>query len=43
MRAYDILDGVFHCLAYTAFRGKVRAISLRRAHLKEFKRYVEAD
>ncbi len=43
MRAYGVLDGVLHCVAYTAFRGKVRAISLRRAHLKELSRYVQAD
>lgn len=43
MRAYGLLDGLLFSLAYTAFRGKVRAISLRRAHLKEFKRYVQAE
>ena len=43
MRAYGLLDGLIYCVAYTAFHGKVRAISLRRAHTKEFKRYVQAE
>jgi len=40
LRAYGLLDGMPYCLAFTAFRGTIRAISLRRAHLREFKRYV---
>lgn len=39
-RAYGLIDGVAHCLAYTIRNGAVRAISLRRAHLKEIRRYV---
>jgi uncharacterized DUF497 family protein len=39
-RAYGTIDGVFYCLAYVIRDGKVRAISLRRAHLKEIKRYA---
>lgn len=39
-RAYGLIDGVAHCLAYTVREGAVRAISLRRAHKKEIKRYV---
>ncbi len=40
-RAFGFLDGVAHCLAFTVREGAVRAISLRRAHAKELKRYVE--
>jgi hypothetical protein len=43
MRAYGVMDGLLYCLAYSILRGKVRAISLRRAHLKELDRYVQAD
>ncbi len=43
MRAYGLIDGLPYCLAYTALRGPVRAISLRRAHLTEFKRHVQAE
>jgi uncharacterized DUF497 family protein len=32
--------GVPHCLAATLRNGVVRAISLRRAHSKEFRRHV---
>ena len=39
-RAYGLIDGVAHCLAYTVRGGVVRAISLRRAHQKEMKRYA---
>ena len=39
-RAYGLLDGLPYCLAYAVRDGVVRAISLRRAHLKEFKRHV---
>jgi uncharacterized protein len=39
-RAYGLIDGVTYCLAYTLRNGVVRAISLRRAHAKEMKRYV---
>ncbi|ODT62389.1 MAG: hypothetical protein ABS77_07015 [Phenylobacterium sp. SCN 69-14] len=39
-RAYGLIDGVPHCLAYAIREGQVRAISLRRAHLKEYRRHV---
>lgn len=40
LRAYGMLDGQTYCLAYTIRDGEVRAISLRRAHWKEFSRHV---
>lgn len=39
-RAYGYIDGVSHCLVFTKRDGRVRPISLRRAHAKEMKRYV---
>ncbi len=39
-RAYGLIDGVAHCLAYTMRGNNYRAISLRRAHSKEMKRHV---
>lgn len=39
-RLYGLIDGVAHCVAGTDRGGKVRVISLRRAHAKEMKRYV---
>lgn len=39
-RAWGLIDGQAHCLAFTTRNGKVRVISLRRAHDKEMKRYV---
>lgn len=39
-RAFGLLDGVPHSLAFSIPNGVLRAISLRRAHLKEFDRYV---
>jgi len=39
-RAWGLIDGETYCLAFTARNEKVRAISLRRAHAKEMKRYV---
>ena len=42
-RAYGFLDDLPHCLAF-AYRGEtIRAISLRCAHLKEFRRHVPTD
>lgn len=38
-RAYGYIDGAAYCLAYTLRDGDVRAISLRRAHLKEMRRH----
>ena len=39
-RAWGRIDGAYYCLAFTHRAGHVRAISLRRAHEKEIKRYV---
>lgn len=39
-RAWGLIDGVAHCFAFTVRDGRVRAISLRRAHAKEMKRYA---
>lgn len=39
-RAYGLLDGLPHCLAYTIRDGAIRAISFRRTHFKEFSRHV---
>ena len=40
LRAYGYIDGLSWCLAYTMRNGNIRAISLRRAHSKEMKRYA---
>ncbi|MGE8105182.1 BrnT family toxin [Allorhizobium sp. NPDC080224] len=42
-RAWGLIDGQPHRLAFTYRDGHVRAISLRRAHKKEFERYVESN
>jgi hypothetical protein len=39
-RAYGLIDGAAYCLAYTLRDGNVRAISPRRAHVKEMRRHV---
>lgn len=39
-RAWGLIDGTAYCLAFTLRDNRVRAISLRRAHSKEMKRYV---
>ena len=39
-RAYGTIEDVFYCLAYVIRDGKVYAVSLRRAHLREIKRYA---
>jgi hypothetical protein len=39
-RAYGLIDGLTYCLTFTDRNGKVRPISLRRAHAKEMKRYA---
>lgn len=39
-RLYGLIDGRPHCLAATLRDGRVRAISLRRAHVKEVRRHV---
>lgn len=40
-RLYGLIDGVPHCLAAVFRNGRVRAISLRRAHGKEYDRHVQ--
>jgi uncharacterized DUF497 family protein len=40
IRAFGLIDGIACCLAFTVRDGKVRAISLRRAHAKEIKRHA---
>ncbi len=42
-RAWCLIDGEAYCLAFTTRQGRVRAISLRRAHEKEIKRYASQD
>jgi uncharacterized protein len=42
-RAWGLIDEQPHCLAFTYRDGHVRAISLRRAHRKEYERYVESN
>ena len=39
-RAWGLIDGRPHCLAFTYREGRLRAISLRRASNTEMKRYV---
>ncbi len=39
-RAWGLIEGRYHCLVFTHRNGRVRAISLRRAHKKEIDRYV---
>ena len=41
LRAYGVIDGRRYCLAYTIRDGEVRPISLRRAHGKEYRLYVQ--
>jgi len=38
-RLYGLIDGEAHCMAGTMRNGRVRVISLRRAHAKEARRY----
>ena len=40
-RAWGLIDGQAYCLAFITRDGAVRAISLRRAHEKEMRRYVQ--
>lgn len=42
-RAWGLIDGVPHCLVFTHRNGRLRAISLRRAHKKEYDRYVKQN
>lgn len=39
-RLYGLIDGEPHCLAAIDRGDRVRAISLRRAHIKEYRRHV---
>ena len=39
-RGFGLIDGQPFCVAFTVRAGSVRPISLRRAHRKEFERYV---
>ncbi len=39
-RAFGYVDGIAHCLVFSTRGDTVRAISLRRAHLKEMRRYA---
>jgi uncharacterized protein len=39
-RAWGLIEGEAYCLAFTIREDRVRAISLRRAHDKEMKRYA---
>jgi hypothetical protein len=40
MRAYGFVDRTPYCLADVICGDTIRAISLRRTHLKEFRRHV---
>ncbi len=42
-RAWGLIDGKPYCLAFTDRGGTLRAISLRRVHKKEFRRYAPSD
>lgn len=39
-RFYGMIDGRPHCAAVTFREGVIRAINLRRAHRKEYRRHV---
>jgi uncharacterized DUF497 family protein len=39
-RGYGYIDGMSYCFVFTVRDGKVRPISLRRAHAKEMRRHV---
>jgi len=39
-RAWGTIDKVPHALVFTVREGRIRAISLRRAHSKEIRRYA---
>lgn len=42
-RAWGLIDGLYHVLAFTVREGRVRAISLRRAHEREIAGHVSED
>ncbi len=39
-RAFGLLDGEPHCLAFTYRGSTLRAVSFRRTHWKEYRRHV---
>ena len=39
-RAWGLIEGMAYCLAFTTRDGRVRTISLRRAHEREMKRHA---
>jgi uncharacterized DUF497 family protein len=39
-RSFGLLDGKPHCFVFTLRDGAIRPISLRRAHSREYRRYV---
>ena len=41
-RAFGTIKGEYHCLAFTVRDETIRAISLRRAHAKEIRRYEKS-
>jgi len=40
LRAFGLINGMPYCLAYTLRGPVMRAISLRRAHIRAFRRHV---
>lgn len=42
-RAWGVIDGVFHALAFTMRGDRIRVITLRRAREKEVRRHVAKD
>jgi len=42
-RAWGLIDGAYHAMAFTLRGERVRVIMLRRAHDKEIRRYVGQD
>lgn len=42
-RLFGLIDGRPHCAAVTLREGRVRVISLRRAHRKEIRRHAAQD
>jgi len=42
-RAFGFIDGIACCLVFAQRDEVIRAISLRRAHLKEMRRYVRHE
>jgi uncharacterized protein len=42
-RAFGLIDGQTCCLVFTRRNGRMRAISLRRSHQKEYGRHVRRE